>query len=81
MDRLLTLEKFLGAGDVASDAALLCATVVISVLSVCLTALHFIIASIRAPKIVVPPRIRLNSIRIFCIISSQNNLLCCLLCT
>ena len=50
MDRLLTLQEFLGTGDVASDAALLRVAVIVSVLSACLAALHLVIASIGAPK-------------------------------
>ena len=52
VDRLLTLQEFLGAGDIASDAALLGVAIIVSVLSVCLAALHLVIAAIRAPKII-----------------------------
>ena len=50
VDRLLTLQEFLGTGDVASDAAFLGVAIVVSVLSVCLAALHLVIATIRAPE-------------------------------
>ena len=49
VDGLLTLQKFLGTSDIASDAALLCTAVVICVLSACLATLHLIIAAIWAP--------------------------------